>query len=366
MDDTVLDGSRHHRRTSGTPVDGTAVADLEPMLRRIVVARLGDHPAAEDLVQETLVRVLDARDRIEPRMLEPYAIATVRNVMATMWRAEGREERNRHRAHDPGVPDPADAHLLEEEERLALRTAVGRLDRDERAALVAHDVDGQDTRSLAEEAGSTAGAVAARLSRTRARLRVEYLLALEQVEPPTERCRSVLLAVSAADRRRQRELGAAQHLLECEDCGRLSVPLLRRAPARDDETRVAISADPDIVTARRAARAVAARAGLTGADLTLVATAVSEVARNIVRFAVQGEVVIELLDGPRPGVRIVARDAGPGIADLEQAQRDGYSTCAGLGLGLPGARRLMDDFDIVSTPGQGTTVSMTKWIPRRT
>ena len=83
----------------------------------------------------------------------------------------------------------------------------------------------------------------------------------------------------------------------------------------------------------------------------MIATAVSEIARNIVRFAGNGEVVIELLDDPRPGVRVVARDTGPGIADVERALADGYSTYNGLGMGLPGARRLMDEFTLVSELG---------------
>ncbi len=174
--------------------------------------------------------------------------------------------------------------------------------------------------SLAEGSGSTAGAVAAQLNRTRARLRVEYLLALEQVEPPTDRCRPVLFALSSGDRRRQREVDAARHLLECELCARLSEPLLDRGPARDDEVRVAISGDADIVAARQAARELAVRAGFSGTDLTLIATAVSEVARNIVRFADHGDASpSSSLEEPRPGIRVVARDTGPGIADVERA-----------------------------------------------
>jgi anti-sigma regulatory factor (Ser/Thr protein kinase) len=88
---------------------------------------------------------------------------------------------------------------------------------------------------------------------------------------------------------------------------------------------------------------------------------VSEVARNIVRFASSGEVVIEILEEPRPGIRIVARDVGPGIADVDRALQDGFSTYNGLGLGLPGTRRLMDEFGVVSETGHGTTVTMTKW-----
>jgi serine/threonine-protein kinase RsbT len=239
--------------------------------------------------------------------------------------------------------------------------ALQRLSDRDREALLAHEVSGRDTRSLAAEQGSTAGAVAAQLHRARARLRVEYLLAAEHVEPPTEQCRPVLMAISSADRRRQREVDAARHLLECDVCAGLSEPLIGRGRAREDEVRVLVRTDADIVAARQAARALAERLGFPATDLTLIATAVSEVVRNIVRFADTGEVVVELVEQPRRGIRVVARDSGPGIADVEQALRDGYSTYQGLGLGLPGARRLMDEFAIASEVGRGTTVTMTKW-----
>lgn len=337
------------------------VAALIPMVRRIVGARVGGHPAADDLVQETLVRVLAASARIEPGMLEPYAIVTARNVIASMWRDDDRHKRNQHRVVDLRPPAAPDEQLLANEEQSAVAQALARLSEREREALLAHEVSGQDTRSLASQTGSTAGAVAAQLNRTRARLRVEYLLVLEQTEPPSDRCRPVLLALSSGDRRRQREVGAARHMLECELCARLSQPLMDRGQQRDDEVRIAIRTDADIVAARQAARQLAARLGFSSTDLTILATAVSEVARNIVRFAGAGEVVVELIEGPRRGVQIVARDAGPGIPDVEQALTDGYSTYHGLGLGLPGARRLMDEFAIASEPGRGTTVTMTKW-----
>jgi anti-sigma regulatory factor (Ser/Thr protein kinase) len=89
---------------------------------------------------------------------------------------------------------------------------------------------------------------------------------------------------------------------------------------------------------------------------------VSEVSRNIVRFAGEGQVLIEMLEDPQRGIRVVASDRGPGIGDVEQALSDGYSTYHGLGLGLPGARRLMDEFAIVSETDVGTTVTMTKWL----
>jgi anti-sigma regulatory factor (Ser/Thr protein kinase) len=206
--------------------------------------------------------------------------------------------------------------------------------------------------------------VAAQLNRTRARLRVEYLLALEHSEPPSDRCRPVLFAISSGDRRRQREVGAARHLLECQLCARLSPPLTERGQQRDDEARISVRTDPDVVLARQAAREIAARVGFSRTELTVIATAVSEVARNIVRFADAGEVVVELLAEPRPGVRVIARDTGPGIADVERALTDGYSSYHGLGLGLPGARRLMDEFALVSERDQGTTVTMTKWLKK--
>jgi serine/threonine-protein kinase RsbT len=107
---------------------------------------------------------------------------------------------------------------------------------------------------------------------------------------------------------------------------------------------------------------VAATAGFTGSDLTLIATAISEIARNIVKFATRGEFVFSVLDEDgRKGLKVIARDSGPGIPDVERALQDGYSTYRGLGLGLPGARRLMDEFDVVSEVGTGTTVTMIKW-----
>ncbi len=351
------------RTAEATNASQPDVEALIPMVRRIIASRVADHATADDLVQETLTRVLAAADRVAPGMLEPYAIATARNVVASNWRQLDRHRRNQHRVLELAPPDPVDAGLLAGEEQTAVVRALARLSDRDRETLLAHEVAGQDTRSLAGELGSTAGAVAASLNRSRARLRVEYLLAVEGIEPPTDRCRPVLFALSGGDRRRQQEADAGRHLLECELCSRLSGPLLERGAARDDGTRIRIRihADPDIVAARQAARELASRLGFSGTDLTIIATAVSEVARNIVRFADSGEVVVELLDRPRPGVRVTARDTGPGIPDVEQALVDGYSTYHGLGLGLPGARRLMDEFAVESEMGRGTTVTMTKW-----
>ena len=128
------------------------------------------------------------------------------------------------------------------------------------------------------------------------------------------------------------------------------------------EVRISIQADADVVGARKQGRELAARAGFSATELTIIATAISEIARNIVMFAERGEVVVSLVgEDSRQGVTVVARDSGPGIPDLERALKDGYSGYGGMGLGLPGSRRLMDEFEITSEVDVGTTVTMTKW-----
>ncbi|HTL37322.1 MAG TPA: anti-sigma regulatory factor [Kofleriaceae bacterium] len=128
------------------------------------------------------------------------------------------------------------------------------------------------------------------------------------------------------------------------------------------EVRVQIEREADIVLARQAGRQLAAQLGFTTTDQTLIATAISEVARNIVVYAQQGEIVLTRADeAGRVGIQVVAIDNGPGIDNKEMAMRDGYSTKNSLGLGLPGARRLMDDFALESEVGHGTTVTMKKW-----
>ena len=130
----------------------------------------------------------------------------------------------------------------------------------------------------------------------------------------------------------------------------------------EDEIRIPIEADEDLVTARAEARAMAERLGFPRPDPTLIATAISEVARNIVVHVGKGEIVLRpLQEADRYGLVVIARDRGPGIRDVEAALRDAYSGRGGLGLGLPGARRLMDDFEIESAADTGTTVTMRKW-----
>jgi serine/threonine-protein kinase RsbT len=129
-----------------------------------------------------------------------------------------------------------------------------------------------------------------------------------------------------------------------------------------DDVRVAIRTDADVVTARQEARAMGAELGFSSTDLTLLATAISEIARNITTYAGEGEVALRALNtGGRNGIEVIATDNGPGIADVELAMQDGYTTGTGLGLGLPGTRRLVDEFDIETEPGVGTKVRLVKW-----
>jgi len=129
-----------------------------------------------------------------------------------------------------------------------------------------------------------------------------------------------------------------------------------------EATVVAINSDSDIVGARQAGRALARRIGFAGSELTFIAAAISEVARNIVEYAKSGEIEISMSQrGSAIGIVVVARDRGPGIADVQKALQDGFSTASSLGMGLPGARRLMDEFEIISGPERGTIVTMRKW-----
>ncbi|OLD76782.1 MAG: hypothetical protein AUG87_07190 [Candidatus Rokubacteria bacterium 13_1_20CM_4_70_14] len=129
------------------------------------------------------------------------------------------------------------------------------------------------------------------------------------------------------------------------------------------EVRVPIDCDTDIVAARQNGRELAGWCGFPATDRVLVSTAISELARNIVRYATSGEIILRLVDdGGKRGVEVLAADTGPGILDVTLAMRDGFSTSRSLGLGLPGVRRIMDEFEISSEWGRGTTVTTRKWM----
>ena len=127
------------------------------------------------------------------------------------------------------------------------------------------------------------------------------------------------------------------------------------------ETRVPIKQGGDIITARQQGRALAAQLGFSSADQTLIATAISEMARNILVYAKTGEIILRPQQDGRAGIVIIARDEGPGISDINRALQNGYSTSGSLGMGLPGTKRIMDEFSIDSDVGRGTTVTMKKW-----
>ncbi len=133
--------------------------------------------------------------------------------------------------------------------------------------------------------------------------------------------------------------------------------------ADDHESVIPIESDADVVTARQHARAMASGLELTSTDQTLLATAISEVARNITTYAKRGEVLLAVIrdKAGRRGIRVIARDEGPGIENVEQALQDGYTSGGGLGLGLPGARRLVHEFHIETAPGRGTKVTLVMW-----
>lgn len=138
----------------------------------------------------------------------------------------------------------------------------------------------------------------------------------------------------------------------------MSAPASREAL----ELRIPVQGEEDVVVARQEARKFASELGLNATESTYVVTAISELARNIFVYAREGEIVLTAVaEGPKRGVAVLARDDGPGIDDIRQAMQDGYSTSGGLGMGLGGARRLMDEFDITSKPGEGTTISAVKW-----
>jgi len=132
--------------------------------------------------------------------------------------------------------------------------------------------------------------------------------------------------------------------------------------ASDPDGAMPLRSDVDVLKARQYGKELASSLRFSNSERTIIATAISEIARNTVLYARCGRMYLKLIQqGRRRGVLIVAQDQGPGIPDLNLAMQDGYTTSRGLGIGLPGAKRLMDEFDIVSEMGKGTTITMKKW-----
>ena len=152
------------------------------------------------------------------------------------------------------------------------------------------------------------------------------------------------------------------HFVACQGPGSRRVPKFSRDNHSPRECVIKIESDADVVIARRKGRSMAADIGFESRDLTRITAAISELSRNIIAYAKRGEIVLLSIDQERrQGIAVVSRDDGPGIRDVSQAMRDGFSTSGRLGLGLPGVKRLMDEFEIVSELGRGTAVTVRKW-----
>jgi RNA polymerase sigma factor (sigma-70 family) len=219
------------------------VMAAEPVIRRVVAARAANPADIDDLVQDCLERLLGAHGRLTPDAVLPYAIVTARNLVSSHATSAARRARATPRLVDPREPDRPEDMVLAGESRRAMMAALARLSPQERRDVLAyygdHSSPGATARSASAPrasapgagAGESRGALRVRMSRTRAKLRLEYLLAFRHIELPTPLCRRVLLAISSGDTRRQRELHAGQHLLDCETCDMLSEPLDRRSIA---------------------------------------------------------------------------------------------------------------------------------------
>jgi RNA polymerase sigma factor (sigma-70 family) len=260
----------------GEPAAASSADDVlaaEPVIRRVVAARVANPSDVDDLVQDCLERLLGARSRLAPETVLPYGIVTARNLVVSYARASAQRARAVPRLVEVREPDRPEDTLLDGEARRAMTEALAQLSASERQDLLAYYED--DPRPLPAGAPESRGALRVRMSRTRAKLRLEYLLAFRHVTLPTPRCRSVLLAVSAGDTRRQRQLDVGQHLLDCETCAVLSEPLDQRSVALTGlafpvalAARVLAKARAHPVQAASAATGTAAAAAVAATLLT--------------------------------------------------------------------------------------------------
>ena len=204
------------------------MADVEAVVRRTLAARTRDRHLIEDLTQETLARLTGTEHRFSPDAERAYAVVTARNLLVSHFRRQSVHGRHLHRLlDDEGSDDPAQA-TLDREESDAMASALSQLDPADRDLLMRHEVSGTDLATLAGEANVTSGAVAMRLARARANLRLEFLLAFRRMKLPTNHCRPVLLAFAVGDRRRQAQLDADEHVRTCSACAQLVGPMTQR------------------------------------------------------------------------------------------------------------------------------------------
>ena len=207
------------------------ITEVIAPLRRYVGAHVSSRDDRDEVVQETLSRVIAAQPRLDPGVALAYSIVVARHVMADRATHETRARANRYRMIDLTQPERPDDVVVLSEEHAALHEALQEIPPGQRDALLAHVLHDEPVSAIAADTGVSSGAVGAQLARTRARLRVQYVLALRGVDLPTGRCMPVLLALSSGDTRRQEVLRAGHHLLTCLACSSVSEPLLRRRSA---------------------------------------------------------------------------------------------------------------------------------------
>jgi RNA polymerase sigma factor (sigma-70 family) len=213
----------------GDPGDISTIQDVlatEPVIRRVVAARVANPADVDDLVHDCLERLLAARHRLAPGTVLPFGVVTAQNLVVSQARTAARRAAPGRRTLAPPEPDRPEDQILAGEARTAMQTALSQLTGRERADLLAYQELG--TRAARTTTGESSGAMRVRMARTRAKLRLEYLLAFRRVALPTPACRSVLLAISSGDTRRQGSLGAGGHLVDCPTCASLHEPLATR------------------------------------------------------------------------------------------------------------------------------------------
>lgn len=196
---------------------------IEPIVRRVIRGRVPD-AAVDDLVQETLVRLSGPATHLTADELQGYAVVSARNAAASFHRTTGRHRRLQAGLVDLTQPDGPDAQALRNEEAETVRRALAAMDPADRDLLEAHHVDDTAIPTIARQTGRSEMATRLRLSRARARLRVDYTLAREGTDLPTNRCRAVLVALSSGDRRAQARLDADAHVESCPACAPLVAP----------------------------------------------------------------------------------------------------------------------------------------------
>lgn len=245
------------------------VITVEPVIRRVIAARAMNPADVDDLVQDCLERLLMARQRLAPEAVLPYAVVIARNLASSHAKSAIRHAAAAPRILDAAEPERPDEVLLAGEARDAMMAALAQLSDQERRDILAYYGDGSQEVTKAQE---SRGALRVRMARTRAKLRLEYLLAFRHLELPSSTCRSVLMAISAGDTRRQRELDAGRHLLDCRTCAMLSEPLGRRSVAL---TAIAIPGGLAAWAAGKArAHPVQAAASVAAASAAVAAAAV--------------------------------------------------------------------------------------------